>query len=50
VVPEGFLQTTSIGIAVYPANATTPEALVNAADDALYRAKRSGRNAHCLAG
>jgi diguanylate cyclase (GGDEF)-like protein len=49
-VPEGHLQTTSIGIAVYPVNAGTPEALVHAADDALYRAKRSGRNTHRLAG
>jgi diguanylate cyclase (GGDEF)-like protein len=49
-VPEGHLQTTSIGIAVYPANASTPEALVHAADDALYQAKRSGRNTHRLAG
>ncbi|MEX1104781.1 MAG: diguanylate cyclase [Ilumatobacteraceae bacterium] len=49
VVPDGHMQTTSIGIAVYPVNASTPEALVNAADDALYLAKRGGRNSHRLA-
>jgi diguanylate cyclase (GGDEF)-like protein len=48
-VPDGHLQTTSIGIAVYPAHAGTPEALIGAADDALYRAKREGRNVHRLA-
>lgn len=49
VVPDGHRQTTSIGIAVYPSHAGTPEALVSAADDALYQAKRAGRNAHRLA-
>lgn len=48
-LPDGHHQTTSIGIAVYPTNASTPEALVSAADDALYQAKRAGRNAHRLA-
>lgn len=35
--------TISLGVAVYPA-AKTAEALVQAADDALYRAKEAGRN------
>jgi diguanylate cyclase (GGDEF)-like protein len=48
-LPAGHLQTTSIGIAEYPIAARTPESLVSAADDALYRAKRSGRNQYCLA-
>jgi diguanylate cyclase (GGDEF)-like protein len=48
-LPAGHLQTTSIGIAEYPVAARTPESLVSAADDALYRAKRSGRNQYCLA-
>lgn len=39
-------QTVSIGIAVYPTAAKTPEALVAAADEALYRAKREGRCQH----
>jgi diguanylate cyclase (GGDEF)-like protein len=45
-LPADVTQTTSIGIAVYPAAARTPEALIGAADDALYRAKREGRNKH----
>ncbi len=36
--------TASIGIATYPANATTLRALVQAADEALYESKRAGRD------
>lgn len=36
--------TASLGVAVYPSEGTTVEALVQAADAALYTAKRSGRN------
>ncbi len=35
---------TSIGIALYPADGTTHDALLEAADHALYAAKRAGRN------
>jgi diguanylate cyclase (GGDEF)-like protein len=49
-LPPEAKQTTSIGVAVYPAAARTPEALISAADDALYRAKREGRNQHRVAG
>ena len=49
-LPPEHRQTVSIGIAEYPLVARTPEALVSAADDALYRAKREGRNRHCAAG
>lgn len=36
--------TTSIGVAAYPRDGLTTEALVNAADLAVYRAKLQGRN------
>ena len=48
-LPPDDPQTTSIGIAVYPAHAQSPEMLVSKADEALYRAKREGRNAHRIA-
>ena len=34
----------SLGVAAYPAHGATPEALVHAADSALYSAKAAGRN------
>jgi diguanylate cyclase (GGDEF)-like protein len=40
--------TVSIGIALYPAHATTAEALHRAADTALYCAKAAGRNRYHL--
>ena len=36
--------TVSMGIALYPNNGVTPEALINAADQAMYSVKKSGRN------
>jgi diguanylate cyclase (GGDEF)-like protein len=36
--------TFSVGLAVFPAHGETPEALLEAADRALYRAKEGGRN------
>lgn len=39
----------SVGVATFPDDATEPEALVRAADSALYAAKRSGRNRIVLA-
>ncbi len=43
-LPRGIQVTISIGVAVYPSDATTPVELVAAADRALYCAKREGRN------
>ncbi len=36
--------TVSIGTAAYPDHGATPDAVIRAADDALYSAKDSGRN------
>ncbi|MGR6906744.1 sensor domain-containing diguanylate cyclase [Lysinibacillus sp. BSL11] len=44
VSPCGKPITLSAGIASYPAMANTTEALIEAADDALYLAKQEGRN------
>ncbi len=40
---SGHAVTVSIGIAAYPVDASEPQDLLQAADRALYRAKRSGR-------
>lgn len=42
--------TVSIGVAEFPAAGHTVGGLIDAADEALYRAKRTGRNRICLAG
>jgi len=39
--------TISIGVASYPEDGATIEELINAADQALYRAKRAGKNRVC---
>jgi diguanylate cyclase (GGDEF)-like protein len=46
-VIEGF--TLSIGIATYPENGATLAELMDAADKALYQAKRDGRDRVCVA-
>jgi diguanylate cyclase (GGDEF)-like protein/PAS domain S-box-containing protein len=42
--------TASMGVSVYPENGSVPSTLLKAADDALYRAKDSGRDRVCRAG
>ena len=42
--------TVSVGVASAPDHGQTAQGLVKAADDAMYRAKRSGRNQVCRAG
>jgi diguanylate cyclase (GGDEF)-like protein len=42
--------TASIGVAVYGEHGTTREALIEAADHAMYYAKQTGRNKVCIAG
>jgi diguanylate cyclase (GGDEF)-like protein len=44
------LTSLSIGVAVYPDHGTTPGALLNAADSAMYQAKRLSRGAQYTAG
>ncbi|EFH84216.1 GGDEF domain-containing protein [Ktedonobacter racemifer] len=41
--------TCSLGIATYPQTAASRDGLINAADQAMYEAKRLGRNQTCLA-
>jgi len=48
-LPEGVRVTISLGVASYPQDAQMPEELVKKADEALYRAKHSGRNRTCIA-
>lgn len=43
LAPTGSI-TVSAGVAVYPEDADAPASLIEAADRALYRAKRAGRN------
>ncbi|MFN7947804.1 MAG: diguanylate cyclase [Blastocatellia bacterium] len=46
----GWQLSASVGVAIYQKDGTTAERLIKAADDALYQAKRKGRNRVCLAG
>ena len=47
--PIDIDMTTSIGIAIYQLHGTTRESLIRSADNAMYRAKRTGRNRVCIA-
>ena len=48
-VPEGIDLSASVGIAFFPEDGDSPKALMRAADDALYAAKRAGRDRVVLA-
>jgi diguanylate cyclase (GGDEF)-like protein len=50
ILPPELRQTTSVGIAIYPEHGRTPESVIHAADEALYCAKREGRNRWSAAG
>jgi len=41
---EGLAVTVSVGVSCRPEDGTTPDELLQAADRALYEAKRSGRD------
>ena len=45
---KSFKVTVSLGISSFPASADKREELIRKADEALYRAKQSGRNQTCL--
>jgi diguanylate cyclase (GGDEF)-like protein len=42
--PQSLSVTVSIGVAMYPDDATTPEQLFRVADQAMYQSKQQGRN------
>lgn len=48
VAGRELLVTTSIGISLYPQDGTDAEALLKCADDAMYQAKKNGRNRYCF--
>ena len=41
--------TTSAGVSIYPDHGEDADTLMKSADLALYEAKRTGKNAYCLA-
>ena len=50
ILENGFRQTVSVGIALFPDHADFGDALLRKADAALYEAKRQGRNRAVVAG
>ncbi|WP_234427617.1 GGDEF domain-containing protein, partial [Vibrio anguillarum] len=45
---ESLRLSTSIGVAIYPQDGETPEALLKNADTAMYQAKKNGRNGYAF--
>ena len=41
---QDYFLTTSVGVAVYPADGQTPDMLIKNADIAMYKAKENGKN------
>jgi two-component system cell cycle response regulator len=50
VSPQPLSITASLGLAVCPDDAVSPDALIRLADELLYRAKESGKNRVCVGG
>ena len=48
IAGQELLVTASIGISIYPLDGADPEILLRAADAAMYRAKKNGRNQYCF--
>ena len=48
ILPTGDRLTISVGVASYPADAESKEQLICRADQALYRAKKRGKNRTCI--
>ena len=48
ILPTGDRLTISVGVASYPADAESKEQLICQADQALYRAKKRGKNQTCI--
>lgn len=48
--PENLKVTGSVGIAVYPVDSDEEEALLRCADQAMYHAKKRGKNNYCFFG
>jgi diguanylate cyclase (GGDEF)-like protein len=44
ILPDGWRQTASFGAALHPAHGRTKDELLKSADEALYEAKRTGRD------
>lgn len=49
-IPQNDALTISAGLAGYPEDARKQEALIKKADEALYKAKRTGKNTYCVSG